>query len=215
MPEIHLMLVDTGKPCLSNVTKKLPSTIYSVASFKNTESLLIHALRSSNQNFKHRCALLKHHDKGMSGLEAQQHIRKIEPDLITLIYCDSPTPKSVIEAWHSGADDYLIYPFDGDKVHESLLRIQKKFNNHNEPIEQKSMGGSSQLIKKLTLREKEVMNLIVQGETNNSIVEKLNISIATVKMHRANLMRKLCVHNAAQLANLFHKETLITSRNFL
>lgn len=52
---------------------------------------------------------------------------------------------------------------------------------------------------RLTYREKEVLNLIVQGYTNNQMGEKLGVSPRTIDSHRTNMMRKLGVHKATDL----------------
>jgi two-component system response regulator DctR len=55
----------------------------------------------------------------------------------------------------------------------------------------------------LTAREKEVLNLIVSGEMNKVIGEKLGISRRTVEIHRANIFHKMKVKNAVELARIF------------
>lgn len=206
MPPIHLMLVDSGQPCLSFIKNSLPKEVYSISSFNNAESLLIHALRNctADQKYRYRCALLNHRPDVMSGLEAQKHLRNMYPSFVSIIYSVEPTPKCVIEAWRSGADDYLIYPFDGNELHTSLHRILSAREQCGELDRHHSSKGNTQLSQKLTVREREIMQLIVQGQKNTQISEHLRISLATVKMHRSNLMRKLCVHNAAQLSAYFH-----------
>ena len=52
---------------------------------------------------------------------------------------------------------------------------------------------------RLTSREREVCQLIADGNTNNEIAHRLGISIKTVEKHRANLMEKLCVQDVASL----------------
>jgi DNA-binding NarL/FixJ family response regulator len=52
---------------------------------------------------------------------------------------------------------------------------------------------------RLTLREREILRLAVNGCTNKRIAESLNISIKTVQAHRGNLMRKLDAHNRTDL----------------
>jgi two-component system response regulator NreC len=51
----------------------------------------------------------------------------------------------------------------------------------------------------LTNREKEVLKYIADGHTNQDIAERLVLSVATVQTHRANIMAKLGLHNAAEL----------------
>ena len=51
----------------------------------------------------------------------------------------------------------------------------------------------------LTPRQKEILNLVSQGNTNRDIARRLDISVRTVEVHRFNLMRRLKVRNVAQL----------------
>jgi two-component system, NarL family, response regulator LiaR len=61
----------------------------------------------------------------------------------------------------------------------------------------------------LTPREKEVLQLIAEGHTNNSIAEALTISVKTVEKHRANVMAKLDVHDLPALIRVAIKKGLI------
>jgi DNA-binding NarL/FixJ family response regulator len=51
----------------------------------------------------------------------------------------------------------------------------------------------------LSLREKEIMRLLVEGKTNREIAELIHVSVATVETHRNNVFQKLQVHNLAEL----------------
>lgn len=61
----------------------------------------------------------------------------------------------------------------------------------------------------LTAREREVMKLIAEGQTNAGIARLLNISVKTVEKHRANLMAKLGVHDTAALVRLAVQHRLV------
>lgn len=61
----------------------------------------------------------------------------------------------------------------------------------------------------LSVREREVLQLIAEGKTNNAIAEALTISIKTVEKHRANLMAKLDVHDLPSLIRTAIKHGLI------
>jgi len=62
----------------------------------------------------------------------------------------------------------------------------------------------------LSAREKEVLKLIAEGYKNREIGELLCISLKTVEKHRANLMKKLDLHNAAALTSLALEKGLVT-----
>jgi DNA-binding NarL/FixJ family response regulator len=61
----------------------------------------------------------------------------------------------------------------------------------------------------LSLREREVLKLIAEGQTNKAIAEAMQISIKTVEKHRLNLMTKLNVHDVAGLTRLALKHGLV------
>ncbi len=64
----------------------------------------------------------------------------------------------------------------------------------------------------LTEREKEILQLIWSGLKNKEIALRLKISVKTVEAHRANMMKKVRVSNAAQLLNAAIQEGLIQIR---
>jgi two-component system response regulator NreC len=62
----------------------------------------------------------------------------------------------------------------------------------------------------LTKRERQVLKLIGEGYKNREIAEYLGISLKTVEKHRANLMKKLDLHNAAALTAFAIEKGLIS-----
>lgn len=71
------------------------------------------------------------------------------------------------------------------------------------PLQEKSP-----LLEDLTNREKEIITLVAQGNTNTKIAEKLFISPRTVDTHRTNIMKKLEIHNVASLIRFAFKNGL-------
>jgi DNA-binding NarL/FixJ family response regulator len=61
----------------------------------------------------------------------------------------------------------------------------------------------------LSAREKQVLKLVAEGNTNNAIAQEMEISVKTVEKHRTNLMTKLDVHDTAGLVRLALKHGLI------
>jgi len=61
----------------------------------------------------------------------------------------------------------------------------------------------------LTMRERQILELVAQGRSNGEIAAVLNISIKTADNHRTNLMRKLEVHSVAELMSLAQREGLV------
>lgn len=65
------------------------------------------------------------------------------------------------------------------------------------------------MLARLTLRERQILSLAAQGNSNARIAELLHISLKTVDNHRTNVMRKLDVHSAAELFALAQREGLV------
>ncbi len=84
------------------------------------------------------------------------------------------------------------YPVQTDSINDSAETISIR---GNEPEYQKIMG-----IEPLTTRELEVLQLIVDGDSNTAIAEKLYITLGTVKSHVRNVLGKLCVSDRTQAA---------------
>lgn len=68
---------------------------------------------------------------------------------------------------------------------------------------------SSELIKEITPREREIMFLLVQGKTNKQISEALSISILTVQTHRKNIKAKLQLENISDLISVMNQFRLL------
>ena len=60
----------------------------------------------------------------------------------------------------------------------------------------------------LTVREREVLQLIAEGHTTRSIADVLNISVKTVETHRKNIMEKMNAHSVAELTKIALREGL-------
>ena len=73
----------------------------------------------------------------------------------------------------------------------------------------KSLSEGDTLFEQLSSREREVLKLIAEGNTNREIAELMTISIKTVEKHRANLMAKLNVRDLAGLIRIAIKHGLI------
>jgi DNA-binding CsgD family transcriptional regulator len=72
-------------------------------------------------------------------------------------------------------------------------------------LKKKSCARTEVNHQKLSIREIEILGLIMQGLTNNEIAEKLFISYETVKSHRKNILEKTAAKNTAALINYYHQ----------
>jgi DNA-binding NarL/FixJ family response regulator len=102
---------------------------------------------------------------------------------------------SAIEAVHRG--DYFLSPAIARMVVEEYVR-QVKDTDPEDRYDQ------------LTDREREVLQLIVEGFSNREIAEQLHISLKTAGVHRINLMHKLDIHNVTELTKYAIRKGIIS-----
>jgi DNA-binding NarL/FixJ family response regulator len=154
----------------------------------------------------------------MNGLEATAAIRKQFPEVKILVLTVHDTREYVTQVLRSGAQGYVLK----DAGPEELARaIQAVFLGHAffspsianvvlHDLRAAEHGGSRSATGGLSVREVEVLRMIVKGRTTKEIARQMNIGVRTVETYRARLMRKLQVRNAAQLTSTAIAQQLIS-----
>ncbi len=101
----------------------------------------------------------------------------------------------------AGADDYLSKPFSSEELLAAVTGRIRRHEKLNLPRDNPAFAKEYATIRrKLTKREREVLELVGKGATSRMIAEYLGVTPHTVEVHRVNLMNKLDVVNAATLA---------------
>jgi two-component system, LuxR family, response regulator FixJ len=98
-----------------------------------------------------------------------------------------------IDAMKQGAIEFLVKPFEIDTLIAAVnnaIKIELKEINLNF------------LLKNLSPRELEVYNLLLQGLNNQELIDKLHLSLPTVKQYKSEVMRKLKVNSLSKLIEL-------------
>jgi len=146
------------------------------------------------------CLVLDIRMPGMSGMELQQKLiemRAILPIIFISGHGDIPM---AVEALQRGAVDFIPKPF---RDHELLSRINKALEddrkNRDTLVEREEV---EKRINKLTAREEQVLELVVQGKANKVIAGDLEVSQRTVEIHRARVMEKMKARSLAQLVRM-------------
>jgi len=143
---------------------------------------------------------------GMSGLDLQKELRRRDVPLpVIIITAHGDTPMAV-GALKAGACDFVEKPYDDqyliDTVRHAIDRGARLWRDH------KRLAKARADYKNLTAREREVMALVVAGESSKVIAGHLGISPRTVEIHRARIMEKF---NARGLADLVRMAQLLES----
>jgi len=155
----------------------------------------------------------------MSGISVIKDIKSRFPNVRILALTIHESDQYVLEAFQSGADGYCLKDASKDEL---LIAIQSVLNGKtyispgiSESImvgylEGKKILRGSTVWDTITQREKDVLKLIGEGYRNKEIAGFLNISVKTVEKHRANLMKKLDLHNASALTAYAIEKKLVT-----
>jgi DNA-binding NarL/FixJ family response regulator len=130
------------------------------------------------------------------------------PDVKVLILSMHADESYVVRALHAGAKGYLLK----DSAAKDLLRAvaavaegQSFFSPAvsqmmlDDYVRRVATGTGADRYETLSDREREVFQLVAEGRSNKEVAELLSISAATVETHRARILQKLDVHNAAEL----------------
>lgn len=149
------------------------------------------------------CLLLDMKMPGMNGLALQEQLNGRKSRLKVIMVTAHGDVTTARIALKSGATDFLEKPVDNDVLLEVIrTAIGDKYSEEvpRTPIEE-----WRQQVARLTPREREVMESLVQGKQNREIGADLNISPRTVEVYRARMLEKLKVANLAELIR-FHTQ---------
>ena len=149
----------------------------------------------------------------MDGITATKQILAQWPQAKILIVTSYIDDEKVFPAIQAGASGYLLKTSSAQEIAEA---IRKTINGErvieeevSEKIKNQDYADQFFLYEELTNREKEVLDLIAQGKSNQEIAEDLFITLKTVKTHVSNILAKLGVEDRTQAAIYAFKHGLV------
>lgn len=147
------------------------------------------------------CLLLDIRLPIISGLDLQKRLgemRSVLPIIFLTGHADVPL---AVRAMQAGAFDFLEKPFNDqellDRTHAALE------HDKGNRSKQRRRHAVIERFDQLTAREKEVMELIVEGHPNKIVADHLSISERTVEIHRGRVMEKMQADSLAQLVRMW------------
>jgi DNA-binding NarL/FixJ family response regulator len=143
---------------------------------------------------------------GLNGLEALPRLRQQAPQARVLILSMHHNEEYVVRAFKSGAMGYIFKDSSPEELITALRRVAEGERYMAPPLTVEKMEAylrqfdqKEAPLERLTLREREVLQLIAEGHSTQAIAQILGISPKTVETHRANLMDKLGMYDVASL----------------
>jgi len=134
----------------------------------------------------------------LNGIEATKLIHQRNPEMPVVMVTIHTSSSYVVRALRSGARGYVVKNDDFQHVIQAIKAVslgQRYLSTLvSEQIIDSVVSGTSgefNLDERISIREREILQLLAEGNSNSQIAKKLVISARTVETHRTNIMRKL------------------------
>ncbi len=140
-----------------------------------------------------------------SGLDVVKIIKSENLDVKLLVISMHANERYITKCIELGASGYVLKDTDDKEIKTAIETVMSGGNYICKGALPSVMEGirnpsaQEKEASKLTKREKEVLQYLVRGKTNKEIAEKLFLSTKTIDSHRTNIMKKMNVHNSAEL----------------
>jgi len=188
-------IVDDDAAVRDSLSWLLESIDLSVACFASADALL-----SAFDPECVGCVLVDIRLPGMSGLELQQRLATLYPDVPVIIITGHGDVPAAVRAMKAGAVDFVEKPFSD---HHLIDCIQRALAQHERWQEHHSVCETIRSrLERLTPRERQVLDRVVAGQLNKQIAADLGLSHKTVEVHRAHVMKKMEAPSLAQLVRM-------------
>lgn len=158
---------------------------------------------------------------GMSGIQTTQTISRQFKQVRVLMLSMHNNEDYILRSVEAGAAGYILKDTSSDEMVKAIRTVAGGEKYYSSPVATIILNGYMQQLKKsdkptvkprrskLSKKEKEILQFLVEGMSSREIAEKLQLSVRTVDNHRANMMRRLQVRNAAELVKTAVEEKLL------
>ena len=195
MPDETVFVVDDDTAVRQGLRFMLRAAGYSVEAFPSARSFL--------EDYDPRrggCLLLDVQMPQMTGLELQQRLNVRGWRIPVIFITGHGTVPLAIASMKAGAFDFIEKPLREDALLESIERaLHWNDRAYEERLERATLQAR---VASLTLREREVFELVARGEPNKVIARHLGISFRTVELHRAHIIEKLQARSLSDLIRM-------------
>lgn len=153
---------------------------------------------------------------GLNGLDATSRIVRESPTTRVILLSMHANEEYFQQALEVGASGYLLKGAELAEL-ELALKTVARGETYLAPAvakyaikayREKSDGPSGPLMK-LSMRQREILQLIAEGQTTKDIAQRLNLSVKTVETHRSQLMERLDIHDVPGLVRFAMRVGLI------
>lgn len=146
------------------------------------------------------CLLLDIRMPGLSGLELQDKLKEINCELPIIFITGHGDVPMAVDAMKKGGADFFQKPFRDQELLDRISQVLEQTHSYQQKQAERQHVRTCSAT--LTTREREVMDLVVEGVGNKVIAADLGISQRTVELHRAHVMHKMSARSLPQLVQM-------------
>jgi two-component system, NarL family, response regulator NreC len=155
---------------------------------------------------------------GITGLEAVRQVKQRVPQVRSIVFSMHATEAYINEAFKNGACGYVLKGADGNEMVEAVHAVMAGKRYLSPVVSQRVVEAylerahdfsPREPYDELTSREREVLQLVAEGQTNAEVADRLCISPRTVEIHRAHVMRKLNLKTPSDVVRFAIRKGLI------
>jgi FixJ family two-component response regulator len=191
----YIFLVEDDDELRSDLERALQFCGYTIFSFANPEQFL--------REFKPVVPAVLVTDMRMpkqSGIELQAELIDKGHTIPIIFVSGESSDEQIVKAFKNGAFDFLLKPFSREVFLSSVAKAIEQDSVAMQDLIRKSQ--LAEALKTLSPRERQVFELLTKGYGNKELVEKLGISLPTVKEYKSEVMYKLRLRSLAELIAL-------------
>jgi FixJ family two-component response regulator len=195
LPPADVAIVDGDAALRAQLCALLHSVGLRTVPFAEPESLLAQGAATSV-----RCLVSDVRLRGFGGLELQARLLAQQIQTPIIFMTAHGDIKMSVLAMKAGAVDFLTKPLREQDLLDAVMTALERDRQQREDAQKRAALKAR--VASLTPRETGILALVTAGLMNKQIAARLDLSEVTVKMHRANLMRKMAVRSVAELTRL-------------
>ena len=151
----------------------------------------------------------------LNGIDAGEKLKKIQPDVKLVFLTVNEEPEMVAEAFRIGADGYLLKSSAASELFEAIEVVLNSKNYVSPKLAKNKAGalvrnpGVQKMHGELSLRQREVLQLLAEGHTMKKVAVILNITPRTVAFHKYQIMETLAVETNSELIQYAVKHGIV------
>jgi FixJ family two-component response regulator len=190
-----IYVIDDDQSVRDALSSLFRSVSYRVQLFGST-SEFIEAKRADVNS----CLVLDIRLPGVSGLELQSHLNREQISIPIIFMTGHGDIPMSVRAMKAGAIDFLSKPFRDQDMLDAVAHALESDRKRRDA--EQSVAAVRSAFETLTSREREIMKFVTSGLMNKQVAGKLGLSEITVKIHRANVMKKMACQSLADLVRM-------------